>query len=144
MALFAFTKAITEGKIIDIYNNGNMLRDFTYIDDIVEAIIKVMEKPATVDPDFDTKHPNSYSSFSPYRVFNVGNNSPVNLLEYINTIENKLGITAKKNLMPMQPGDVASTAADTTKLFEWINFKPSTSIEIGISNFIDWYKTYYN
>lgn len=144
MALFAFTKAMIEGKPIDIYNEGKMLRDFTYIDDIVEAIIKVMDKPATPNPDFDTKNPNAYSSFSPYRVFNVGNNSPVNLLEYINTIEKKLGITAEKNLMPMQPGDVASTAADTTKLFEWINFKPATSTETGISNFINWYKQYYN
>jgi UDP-glucuronate 4-epimerase len=144
MALFSFTKAMIEGKPIDIYNEGKMLRDFTYIDDIVEAIIKIINKPATADPNFDTNNPNSYSSFSPYRVFNVGNNSPVNLLEYINTIEKKLGITALKNLLPMQPGDVASTAADTTKLFEWINFKPATSTEIGVSNFINWYKQYYN
>lgn len=144
MALFAFTKAMIEGKPIDIYNNGQMLRDFTYIDDIVEAIIRVMNKPATADPAFDTINPKAYSSFSPYRVFNVGNNSPVNLLEYINTIEQKLGITAEKNMMPMQPGDVASTAADTTKLFEWINFQPSTSTETGVSNFINWYKHYYD
>lgn len=143
MALFAFTKSIIEKKPIDVYNEGKMIRDFTYIDDIVEAIIKVTAKTATADEHYNPKNPNASSSFCPYRVFNVGNNSPVNLMDYISELENILGIKAEKNFMPMQLGDVTSTEADTTKLFDWIGFKPGTSISNGIFNFVNWYKDYY-
>lgn len=143
MALFAFTKSIIEKKPIDVYNDGKMLRDFTYVDDIVEAIIKVTEKTATSNENFDSKNPNASSSFCPYRVFNIGNNSPVHLMDYISELEFILGIKAEKNFMPMQPGDVTSTEADTTKLFEWIGFKPATTINKGISSFVHWYKDYY-
>ena len=143
MALFLFTKAILEQKPIDVYNNGNMVRDFTYIDDIVTGILNLLQKPAQPDTNFDPEDPNPSVSSAPYKIFNIGNNQPVKLLEYINQIENTLGTTAIKNFLPMQPGDVAATAASTDHLDSWVGFKPNTSIEYGINKFIEWYLKYY-
>ena len=144
MALFKFTKAIFEGKEIEIYNDGNMIRDFTYIDDIVESIYRVLLKIPTPNRDFDKKNPNPATSFAPYRIFNIGNSQPVNLMDYIDAIEEKIGIEAKKKFLPMQPGDVKATFADTSLLEKEINFKPSISIKDGVKNFVNWYRYFYN
>ena len=144
MALFLFTKAILEGKPIDIFNNGNMTRDFTYIDDLVQALVILIQKPATSSDRFNRSSPLSAVSWSPYRIFNVGNSSPVTLISYIEELERCLGITAKKNFLPMQPGDVSYTSSDTSLLSEWISFTPSTPIDVGIQNFVDWYKSFYS
>ena len=144
MALFLFTKAILNGEHINIYNNGDMVRDFTYIDDIVEAISKLLDKPAQIDSNFDTSNPNPATSWAPHRIFNIGNSKPTNLMEYIKAIEDELGIVALKNYLPMQPGDVKTTSADTSLLQEWIKFKPNTSVNEGVSKFIKWYKDFYN
>jgi UDP-glucuronate 4-epimerase len=143
MALFLFTKAIIEGKPINIFNNGNMIRDFTYIDDISEGVVKVNDKPATPSLEFDPLHPDPSTSNAPYRVFNIGNNDPKELMSYIGEIESVLGIKAQKKYMPMQKGDVPVTCSDTSELFKWIGFKPSTSIEYGVKKFIGWYKEFY-
>ena len=143
MALFLFTKAILSGEAISIFNKGEMIRDFTYIDDIVESLSRVIFKPASPQIDFDTELPNQANSWAPYRLFNIGNSNPIQLIEYIEAIESSLGIKAKKNLLPMQPGDVKATAADTSALEEWIGFKPNTSVQEGVSNFVDWYKNFY-
>ena len=144
MALFKFTKAILAGQPIDIYNHGKMIRDFTYIDDIVEGIIRVCDKPATPNSNFDAKAPDPATSNSAYRVFNIGNNSPIPLLDYIKALEEMLGIEAIKNYLPMQAGDVQATAADTNALYQWVGFKPDTSTSVGIKRFVDWYRSYYN
>jgi UDP-glucuronate 4-epimerase len=144
MAMFMFTKAILTGQSIDIYNYGNMVRDFTFIDDIVEGTIRVADKPATPNPAFDHANPDPASSSAPYRVFNIGNNQPTLLMDYILELETVLGITAKKNFLPLQGGDVPYTAASTAELDAWIGFKPSTSIKHGVTQFVDWYRTYYN
>lgn len=143
MALFIFTKSILEETPINVFNNGNMMRDFTYIDDIVESIYRVMKKPATKDMSFDPKRPNPATSWAPHRVFNIGNSKPENLMDYILAIEECLGIEAKKIFLPIQPGDVVSTASDTSLLEEWIKFKPQTSIKKGVRMFIKWYREYY-
>ena len=143
MALFLFTKAILEGKPINIFNNGEMTRDFTYIDDITESIIRLLEKPAQRDKDFNCFSPNPSLSWAPFKIFNIGNSSPTHLMDYINELENALGKEAKKNFLPMQPGDVQSTSADTSALEKYINFKPKTSIKYGISEFTNWYKDFY-
>ena len=143
MALFLFTKAIIENKTIDVFNNGNMVRDFTYIDDIVNGIVRVLFKPAESSSNHDSKHPNPSISSSPYRIFNIGNNSPVQLLDYISAIENVVGIESNKNYLPIQPGDVAETSASTDKLNQWVNFHPETSIEFGIEKFVNWYRDYF-
>ena len=143
MALFIFTKAIIEGKPINVFNNGNMIRDFTYIDDIVEGVIRVSVKPATANLNFDPKSPDPATSNSAYRVFNIGNNNPVELMNYIKALENALGIEAKKNFMPIQMGDVPATCSDTDELFNWVGFKPNTSIQDGINNFVIWYREFY-
>ncbi|SIT73617.1 NAD-dependent epimerase [Edaphobacillus lindanitolerans] len=143
MALFKFTKNIIEGKPIDVYNNGNMLRDFTYVDDIVEAISRLVDKPAKPNPYWTGKNPDPGTSYAPYRVYNIGNNSPVKLMDFITAIEDKLGIEAKKNFMPLQPGDVPETYADVESLYRDIDFRPQTSIKEGIGKFIDWYLDYY-
>jgi UDP-glucuronate 4-epimerase len=143
MALFLFTKAMLAGKTIDVFNHGNMVRDFTYVDDIVEAVIRVADKPASVNLDFDHKNPEPSTSSAPYKVFNIGNNSPVPLLHYINSLEKALGIEANKNFLPIQPGDVPATASDTNKLNSWIGYKPSTSVELGVNKFVEWYLNYY-
>lgn len=143
MALFIFTKAILEGKPIDVYNHGKMKRDFTYVDDIVEGITRLIPTVPTPDKKWNGATPDAASSFAPYRLYNIGNNSPVELLQFIETIENKLGKKAVKNLLPIQEGDVPETFADVEALTEAVGFKPSTSIETGIGKFIDWYQSYY-
>jgi len=143
MALFKFTKNIIEGKPIDVYNHGDMLRDFTYVDDIVEAISRLVEKPAEANPEWSGKNPDPATSFAPYRVYNIGNNSPVRLMDFIKAIEEKVGKKAIINFMPLQPGDVPSTYANVDDLYRDIDFKPQTSIKEGIGNFVDWYVEYY-
>ncbi len=143
MAPMIFTKAILEKQPLDIYNFGKMQRDFTFINDITEAIIRCCYKPASIDEDFDFNIPNASTSFAPHRIFNVGNSNPVKLLDFVETLENELGIKAKLNLKSIQKGDVTSTISDTKKLKEWINFKPQTSLKQGINKFINWYKGYY-
>ncbi len=143
MALFIFTKAILAGKPINVYNNGKMKRDFTYVDDLVESIVRLIPKVALPDENWNALNPNPATSFAPYRIYNVGNNSTVELLRYIEIIEEKLGRKAIKNLLPMQEGDVPDALADVDDLAKEINFKPSTPIEIGVANFIDWYLDYY-
>jgi len=144
MALFLFTKAIISGAPIKVFNNGDMVRDFTYVDDIVESIFRLISKKAAPDDNFDTNMPSPGSSWAPYRIFNIGNSSPVPLSEYIEAIEEAVGAKAIKELLPMQPGDVPATAADTSSLEEWIGFKPSTTIKEGVSRFVQWYREYYN
>lgn len=141
MALFLFTKAALEGKTIDVFNNGEMLRDFTYIDDIVEGITRVIDNPAKSHPDWDHKDPSI--STAPYKVYNIGNNNPVKLMDFITAIENKLGKEIDKNMMPIQPGDVPATYADVSDLVEDLEYKPDTSIQEGINNFIDWYLEFF-
>jgi UDP-glucuronate 4-epimerase len=143
MALFIFCKSIIENDPIDIYNHGQMQRGFTYISDIVEGIIKVMHKPATPDKNFIGDSSSASTSSAPYRIFNIGNPEPCPLMDYINSLENILGIEAKKNFMDIQPGDVSSTSADTSKLENWIDFKPGVNIQTGITEFVKWYREYY-
>lgn len=140
MALFLFTKAIIEGKPIDVYNNGNMERDFTYIDDIVNGIIKVMDNP----PKGKEKIENPSTSIAPYKVYNIGNNSPVKLMEFIKALEESIGVKAIKNLLPIQPGDVEKTWADVSGLINDLDYKPATDIKYGIKKFIEWYKSFYS
>ena len=144
MALFLFTKAILEGKAIKVFNNGEMQRDFTYIDDIVEGILRLLNVPAESNLNWNGDTPDPSSSSAPYKIYNIGNNSPVKLEYFISVIESSLGIKANKEYLPIQPGDVESTFADIDGLYEAIRFKPKTSIEVGVDNFIKWYKDYYN
>lgn len=144
MALFKFTKAIVNDETIDVYNHGNMMRDFTYIDDIVEAITRLVEKPAKSNPNWDGGKPDPSSSNAPYKVYNIGNNSPVRLMEFVKAIENKIGKTVNKNFMELQPGDVPETYANVEDLYRDIDFKPATKIQDGVNNFVDWYLEYYN
>jgi UDP-glucuronate 4-epimerase len=143
MALFIFTKKIIEDKPIDVYNNGKMRRDFTYIDDIVDGIIKLIPRIPEPNPKWNGDNPDVATSFVPYKLYNIGNNKPVELLKFIEVIENNLGKKAVKNFMPIQPGDVPATYADIDDLINAVGFKPSTTIEEGISKFISWYKDYY-
>jgi UDP-glucuronate 4-epimerase len=143
MALFIFTKSIIEGRPIDVYNYGQMRRDFTYIDDIVEGIVRLVAIIPKGDPSWSGIEPDPATSFAPYRVYNIGNNRPVELLKFIETIEDKLGMTAVKNLLPIQDGDVPETFADIDSLAEATGFSPSTDIEVGVGRFIDWYKEFY-
>ena len=143
MALFLFTKSILKKEPIKVFNHGKMIRDFTYIDDIVESIMRIMKKPARPYKSFDTSNPIADKSWAPHRIFNIGNSTPESLTEYINAIENALGIKAKKEFYPMQPGDVASTFSDCSNLESFINFKPNTSIKKGVNEFIKWYKNFY-
>jgi len=143
MALFIFTKSILEGKPIQLFNMGKMIRDFTYIDDIVQSLILIINKPATKDALFDPKRPNPSTSWAPHRIFNIGNSTPTNLEDYIVAIEKVLDKKAIREYVGMQPGDVAATEANTNNLFEWIKFKPSTKIETGVTNFINWYLEFY-
>jgi UDP-glucuronate 4-epimerase len=144
MALFLFTKAIVEGKPIDVFNNGKMRRDFTYVADIVESISRLVPKPPSGDANWSGMTPDPASSFAPYRVYNIGNNKPVELLDFIEIIEQKLGKKAIKNFLPLQDGDVPETYADVTDLMREIDFKPATPIEEGVGRFVDWYKEYYH
>jgi len=139
MALFLFTKAILAGEPIKVFNNGQMQRDFTYIDDIVEGVIRIMDKPATPNPDWDSAAPDPGTSSAPYRIFNIGNNNPVSLMDFISAIEKALGKTAEKELLPMQPGDVAATYANIEDLIDAVNYHPQTPVQEGIDNFIAWY-----
>ncbi len=143
MALFIFTKAILENQPIDVYNFGKMKRDFTYVDDIVEGIVKLMSKIPQGNKSWDAYHPDPASSFAPYRIYNIGNNQPVELLRFIEVLEEKLGKKAIKNFLPLQDGDVKETYADIAELESEIGFRPSTHIEEGIGKFVKWYKEYY-
>lgn len=144
MALFLFTKAILAGKPIQVFNYGNMLRDFTYIDDIIEGIVRLLQKgPALPKSGWDGAEPDPGTSFAPYRLYNIGNNHPVSLKYFIDVLEQKLGVKAVREYLPLQPGDVPETFADVDDLMEDTGFKPVTTIEEGISRFVDWYKAYY-
>lgn len=143
MAPMKFAKAIFSGQPIEVYNYGQMQRDFTYIDDVVTGVLKVLDKPATVDAAWNPAAPAPASSSAPYRLYNIGNHQPVNLLDFITLLEKTIGVEAKKNLLPMQPGDVAQTFADVTDLMRDFDFKPTTDLEAGIQQFIAWYKHYY-
>jgi UDP-glucuronate 4-epimerase len=143
MALFKFAKAMRDGQPIDVYNHGRMVRDFTYIDDIVEGVIRVLDKVATPDPAFDPAVPNPGTAAVPYRLFNIGNGQPTPLMDYIAALEKALGATAKKNMMDMQPGDVPATSADTAALRDWVGFAPDTPVEVGVARFVEWYVQYY-
>ncbi|MHC1698716.1 MAG: NAD-dependent epimerase [Geobacteraceae bacterium] len=143
MALFLFTKAILEGKPIDIYNDGKMQRDFTYVDDIVEGVIRVTDRTATANPAWSGDEPDPGTSYAPYRIYNIGNNNPVELLRFIEVLEEKLGRKALRNLLPIQPGDVPATCADVDDLMRDVGFAPKTSIEEGIGRFVEWYRGYY-
>lgn len=144
MALFIFTKRIAEGQTIDVYNNGKMKRDFTYVDDIVDGIIKLIPSIPEPNPVWNGNEPDNATSFAPYKLYNIGNNQPVELLRFIEIIEDKLRKKAIKNFLPMQPGDVPATYADVDDLINAVGFKPNTPIEKGIGKFVEWYKTYYN
>ena len=143
MALFLFTKAILEDRTIDVFNHGQMVRDFTFVDDIAEGVVRVLDRPATADPTFDSARPDPARSNVPYRVFNIGNNDPVKLMSFIEAIEEALGKTAKKNFMPLQDGDVPATFAEVSELTEWTGFKPGTPVKLGVGRFVDWYRKYY-
>jgi len=143
MAYFKFVKAITEGKPIDVYNFGKMKRDFTYIDDVIEGVVRVMYQPPQGNADRSANSPDESKSTVPYKLYNIGNNSPVELITFIEVIEKALGKTAHKNLLPMQPGDVLSTYADVNELIKDVGFKPATSIESGVHRFVQWYREYY-
>ena len=143
MSPMLFTKAILADEPIQVFNHGDMMRDFTYIDDIVASVNETLFKTATPNNNFDAQHPDPATSYAPYRVFNIGNSQPVPLMQFIETIEDALGKKAIKKMMGMQAGDVKITSADTSELNQWVNFKPNTSIKEGVTRFIDWYKTYY-
>jgi UDP-glucuronate 4-epimerase len=143
MALFLFTKAILEGQPIKVFNHGNMLRDFTFVDDIVEGVIRVIDRIAEPNPDYSSKTPDPATSNAPYRVFNIGNHNPVKLMDFITAIEDALGMKAEKILMPLQDGDVPQTYADVEALKDWVGFVPATSIQTGIERFVQWYRGYY-
>ncbi|EMX8464981.1 NAD-dependent epimerase [Serratia marcescens] len=143
MALFKFTKAILAGESIDVYNHGEMHRDFTYIDDIAEAIVRLQAVIPQADPTWTVEQGSPATSSAPYHVYNIGNSAPVKLMEYISALEQALGVTARKNMLPMQPGDVMDTSADTEELYRDIGFKPETSVEEGVKRFVDWYKAFY-
>jgi UDP-glucuronate 4-epimerase len=143
MALFIFTQKILNGEKIDVFNNGQHKRDFTYVDDIVEGVIRVADNVATTNPDWDSDEPDSATSKAPYRLYNIGNNKPVELMYFIEQIEKNLNMKAEKNYLPLQPGDVPATYANVDALIDYVDYSPSTSIESGIENFIKWYKEYY-
>jgi UDP-glucuronate 4-epimerase len=143
MAYFSFTKAILEGRTIDVYNHGRMQRDFTYIDDIVDGIVRVLEQPPQPDPDWNAATPDPASSSAPYRIYNIGNNRPVELGRFIEALEECLQKKASKNMQPLQPGDVLSTCANIDDLMRDAGFKPVTSIETGLRRFVEWYREYY-
>lgn len=143
MALFKFTKNIIEGNPIDVYNNGKMMRDFTYVEDIVESITRLIEKPSQPNKEWSGDQPDSGTSYSPYNIYNIGNNKPLSLIEFISSIEEKVGKKAIKNFLPIQDGDVPVTYADVEDLYRKINFRPHTPIKEGVGKFVDWYIDYY-
>src|SRR5699024_318616 len=144
MAYFSFTKKILAGETIQIFNNGEMMRDFTYIDDIVEGIVRLIDQPPKANPDFDREHPLPSSSYAPYKIYNIGNNQPVKLMDFIQTIEKHVRSEARKELLPTQAGDVKATDADITDLQQTTGFKPSTTIDQGLNKFVEWYRDYYH
>lgn len=143
MAMFIFTRAILAGEPIDVFNCGDMLRDFTYIDDIVTGIVGVIDEPAKPDPDWTGADPDPGTSDAPYRVYNIGNSEPVELMKLIGLLEEALGRKAIPNLLPMQPGDVKATYADVTDLERDIGFRPATPLEVGVDRFVRWYRDFY-
>lgn len=143
MALFMFTKAILEGRPIDVYNHGRMKRDFTYIDDIVEGVVRVADQIATGNPDWSGDQPDPGTSRAPYKIYNIGNHQPVELMHFISVLEKSLGAQATKKMLPMQPGDVPATYADVDDLMQAVGFRPQTTIEDGIARFVSWYREYY-
>jgi UDP-glucuronate 4-epimerase len=142
-SLFLFVDAMLNNKPIKVFNEGNMLRDFTYIDDIVDGVIRVLDKPATCNEVFNPLHPLPHTSTAPYRIFNIGNSDPVRLLDFIEAIEHSLNMKARKNFLPLQAGDVTETFADIRSLNTWVGFKPSTTVVAGVKNFVEWYLNYY-
>ncbi len=143
MALFLFTRKILAGEPIDVFNHGHHSRDFTYVDDIVEGVIRTLDRVATPDPDYDAMHPNPATSSAPYRLYNIGNSNPVQLSRYIEVLEDCLGRQAEQNLLPLQPGDVPDTSADVQELMHDTGYQPSTPVEEGIKRFVEWYRAYY-
>jgi len=143
MALFLFTKAALEGRSIDVFNYGEMLRDFTYVDDIVEGVTRIIDNPAQPNPEWSGKQPDPSTSSSPYKIYNIGNNDPVKLMDFIEAIENALGKKIQKNMMPMQAGDVPETYANVDDLVRDLDYKPSTSVQKGIDNFVAWYREFF-
>ncbi len=143
MALFLFTRAILEGRPIDVFNRGRMQRDFTYVDDVVEGVVRILAKPPTPDATWSGERPDPGTSRAPYRVYNIGNDRPVELLRYIEVLEKCLGKRAQMNLLPMQPGDVPATRADVDDLARDFGYRPRTTVEEGVARFVDWYRTYY-
>jgi len=143
MAYFSFTRNILAGRPIDVFNNGNHSRDFTYIDDIVEGVVRVLDRIPEPDPDWSGDHPDSATSTAPYRLYNIGNNQPVELMHYIEVLEDCLGMRAEKNMLPMQPGDVRATYADIDDLVRYTGYQPTVTVEQGLENFVAWYRDYY-
>ena len=143
MALFLFARNMLAGKPIDVFNHGHHKRDFTFVDDIAEGVIRACERIAQPNPQWDSAHPDPASSTAPFRIYNIGNNSPVELLRYIEVLEDCLGVKAQRNLLPLQPGDVPDTEADVQDLIDDVGYKPDTPIEVGVRRFIDWYLDYY-
>ena len=143
MAPMLFADAMLAGRSIRVYNEGRMTRDFTYIDDIAEGVVRVLDKPATPDPRYDAARPDPSTSHAPWRLFNIGNSQPVPLLDFISTMERALGVTALRELLPLQPGDVLATHADTSALEAWVGFRPHTPLDTGLQRFADWYRRHY-
>ena len=143
MALFLFAKAMLAGEPIQVFNNGEMVRDFTYVDDIIESLVRLLDKPAAPDPAFDPANPDPATSWAPHRLFNIGNSNPTPLMTYIEALEEALGITATKEFLPMQPGDVPATAAATAALEAWTGIRPNTSVPEGVARFVAWYQEFY-
>ena len=143
MALFMFTKAILAGEPIQVFNHGRMKRDFTYVDDIVTGVVRVLDRIAQPNPTWSGEAPDPGTSYAPYKMYNIGNNQPVELLRFIEVLEESLGMKAQKQMLPIQPGDVPATYADTEDLERDVGFRPSTSIEVGIGRFVDWYRSFY-
>jgi len=143
MAPILFAKAISEGRPIELFNHGRMQRDFTYIDDVAQGVVRVLDKPATPDPAFDPRRPDPATSNAPYRVFNIGRHGPVELMDFVRSLERAMGKSAALNLKPMQPGDVPATYADVDALRAWTGFAPSTPLDVGIGHFVEWFKSYY-
>ncbi len=143
MALFKFTRAILAGEPIDVYGHGKLWRDYTYIDDIVEGVLRVLDKPATPDPKYDPLAPNPATSTAPHRIFNIGNQTPTLLTDYIAALESALGMVAVQRMLPQQPGDMHTTSADTEALTEWVGFTPATPVREGVASFINWYRDFY-